>query len=132
MASNLPSGWEAFQILRQTPAPYRPKRHGLWRHGYYSAEGIARRRRAREAFRWMRRGCYPPQPPKPPVGWLTFRTVRAGTREGFRAQYAPTREGSRHYVVEIKGLDLTLSAVGSFDSSTRAARARDFQMHDLG
>jgi hypothetical protein len=110
MASNLPSGWEAFQILRQTPAPYRPKRHGLWRHGYYSAEGIARRRQMREAFRWMRRGCYPPQPPKPPVGWLTFRAVRAGTREEFRGQYAPAREESRHDVSEINGLPHMLPA----------------------
>jgi hypothetical protein len=57
-----PAGWAAFRALRRTPTPMPERRHGNAKHGRYTAEAVARRRRARAFWRWILAG----EPWKPP------------------------------------------------------------------
>ena len=75
---NTPTGWDAFRVFRQTPAPVFQFRHGNWKHGYYSKQSIAAAREATDlvyARRAARRFAHMPSP-RPAPGWLASRAAR--------------------------------------------------------
>ena len=76
---NVPSGWAAFRVLRQTLPKFVRRRHGNWKHGDYSKGGIADRRQLRV---WVRvlwgRALPPPEylQRAVPSGWSAYRGAR--------------------------------------------------------
>ena len=85
--SNRPSGWAGYLVARNLTVVARPPRsvrHGNWRHGRRSAEGIASRRRTRACIRVLQgKWRYLPairallQPPQP-LGWRAFKRRKNG------------------------------------------------------
>jgi hypothetical protein len=78
---NSPSGWRAFRLFRDDPAPEFVRQHGNQKHGRYSKQAIADRRMMRLRVRMLRAGRE--QIPVPELtqhvapGWELYRAMRS-------------------------------------------------------